>query len=350
MNGPPGAKRALSLSDGRFVFAYALLLAVLAAGVCIVVLVPHDAASCDEALVQETVPPSWPRTVAYPGMAGFRLVRGEPPDEALAFVVEDGVCPGEGARLDAPTPAGVSPYGLRIRREHDWDVFILTRVEADALPIVETMASASGAGGAWAETPLLAFRPQPRMPFAIPLEKVLMLEGLDVAAAVAIGWGIARARRRLRLSQELLDPDMFAEATCKQDGTLWIGGSALVVWGVAPPRATRVGRVVVRVARESDGDYRTPPTAHVADVFRGDRQQASDRQQRCASIILSAFTAVTISIAIVAGILSVDAWVSREETERAAFSHRKALRDARLAEAIHCYADASCDEGTTGAR
>jgi hypothetical protein len=347
-----GAKRALSLSDGRFAFAYALLLAVVAAGVWIAVAVPHDAGSCDEALVPEHVPRSWPQTVAYPGLAGFRLVRGQRPNEAAAFVVEDGVCPGEGARLelDAWDLVRLELSDLRIRREHDSDLFVLTRVEHDQVPTVETMVGASGSRGYWAETPLLAFRPQPRMPFAIPPKQVLMLEGLDLAAAAAIMWGIARARRRLRLFQELLDPDRFAEATCREDGTLWIGGSALVVRGEASPRVTRPGRVVVRVARESGGDYRTPPTAHVADAFRGDRQQASDRQMRRASIILSAFTALTISIAIVAGLVSLDAWVSREGAERDAFSRRASLRNARLAEALHCFVDASCDEGATGAR
>jgi hypothetical protein len=326
-------RRAPSPWDGRFAFAYALLLAALVTGVCVVFALPHGAPRCDEALVPMPVPASWERSVELPEMAGFRLVRGEPPDTE-EFVVEDGVCPGEGAplhvRLLGYEPSAAS---LRVRRMYDWDTFVLVsagpwRVTAKdrAWPPRSPYPISTDVDPP--EKALVAFRAVSRLPFAIPPKVTVQVAGLCLAAGVAIVWGIVRARRRLRLARDLLDPERFVEATCTADGTLWIGDSAVVVRG-EPVGTRRPGRVVVRVAGESGGDYRTPPTAQVADVFQGDRRQAANRQVHRASIILSAFTAVTISIAIVAGALSVDTWVSQEEAQRAAFHHRKELRQAR---------------------
>jgi hypothetical protein len=292
------------------VFAYALLVAVVATGACVVFAFPHSAPSCDEALVPVHVPPSWSRWEVLPDMGGFRIVPRQPlrdvsrdvVDELDAMVVEDGVCPGAAPLL----AAGLRD--LRVRRMRGFDTFLLT----------------SG------DTAVTAFRPEPRLAFVIPPHLTLQLAGFSLAASLVIALGIARARRRLRLAAELFDPERFVEATCKEDGTLWIGESAVVVRGESAG-TRRPGRVVVRVAKESGGDYRTPPTVQVADMFQGDRRQAADRQLRRASMVLSAFAAATISIAIVAGILSVNAWVNQEEAQRVAFSQRKALRDARIA-------------------
>jgi hypothetical protein len=328
------------------VFAYALLVAVVATGVCVVFAFPHGAPSCDEALVLAPIPTSWPSMVALDGMGGFRLVEGNPTGGPIEFVVEDGVCPGEGAPVYSRALANLAPSAddLRIRYMRDWDIFVLTST-GEASPTLERILNPPErvAVGDAPERPLLAFRPEPRLAFVVPPELTMELAGLSLAAVAAIVWGIARARRRLRLAGALLDPEQFVDATCKDDGTLWIGERAVVVHGERPP-SRRLGRVVVRVAQESGGDYRTPPTAQVADVFQGDRRQAADRQLHGASLILSAFTAVTVSIAVVAGILSVDTWVAQEAAQRAAFSHRTALRRARIETLNRCGILRPCDE------
>jgi hypothetical protein len=94
--------------DGRFVFPIGLLLAIVTSGALIVFGVSHFPPTCDEALVAESVPPGWQKWRELPNTSGFHLVPGkrrEPPHDDLAFVVEDGVCPGEGAAIDATSLA-----------------------------------------------------------------------------------------------------------------------------------------------------------------------------------------------------------------------------------------------------
>jgi hypothetical protein len=64
--------------------------------------------------------------------------------------------------------------------------------------------------------------------------------------------------------------------------------------------------VLVRVARSSRGDYRTPPTVRVAEVACGDREQASKRETRRASTILNALMAAAVSAAILTSLWSID--------------------------------------------
>jgi hypothetical protein len=306
--------------DGRFIFPIGLLLAIVASGALIVFGISHFPPTCDEALVAQSVPWGWHKWRELPSTSGFHLVPGkrrEPPHDDLAFVVEDGVCPGEGAAIDATRLGGAdAPWpAVRIRESPFREAFVVTAQSASACP------APTGEG---CEAAVAAFRPTARpegLPsIVLPLRETLVLVGIHLAAAAAIAWGIERAQRSRRFARELLDPGRFVEATCREDGTLFLGTDAVVVRRVARP-PIGPGPVLVRLARSSSGDYRTPPVVRVEEVARGGRAQASDRAMRRASMILNGLVAVAVSAAILGSWLALGTWVTIGSVDKS-ITHR----------------------------
>jgi hypothetical protein len=324
---PPDASPARMPWDGRFVFPFALLLALVVAGALLVFAVPHSPPGCDEALVTMPLPWGWTKWKELRDLGGFRVV-SEPlqtptGEQEASFLEEEGVCPGEGVRLDARRIAAFepSPAVLWLRQSPFGDSYVVTmRPDLGADSPVPAP-----------EQPLVAFVPEARSTFSISPADTRALLALDVAAAAAIALGIARARKKLRLARDLLDPNEFTEAVCREDGSVWMGTSAVSVRDGAF-RGGRAGPVLVRVEHTSGGDYRTAPSVGVAQVVRGTRKLAADRETRGASMTLSAFIALTVSLTILGGGGSLSAWVTHVEASQTTLRMRAAKRSARLAE------------------
>jgi hypothetical protein len=296
--------------DGRFIFPIGLLLALVVSSALIVFAVSHSPPACDEALVAQPLPPDWNKWRELRSTAGFRLVPGkrrEAPRDNLAFVVEDGVCPGEGAAIDArwldaanrPSPV------LRFRESPFGSAFVIAAQNGSACP------APTGEG---CETAVVAFRTavapevQGLKLIVVSPRETLVLVAMHLAVATVIAWGIVRAARNRRFARELLDPGRFVEATGREDGTLSLDANAGVVCEVGRQSRFR-GPVLVRLSRSHGGGYRTPPTVRVEEVVRGGRAQASQRAMGRASMLLNGLTALAVSAAIVGSFCGLNAWV-----------------------------------------
>jgi hypothetical protein len=259
----------------RWAFASAVLACILAGAIRRVVasVVAHDVVRCDRELRAVTEPAGWRAWPEPPELAGYRVEGEAWPCVGHGLLCglkgaqlrDDGVCPEAGVPLERWfDPRGIYGSVRDVHVHASGGTFVVSAFSSDharpPTPEAEVFVGAFQPAIGVVHRELTSMRGM--------ISAILLALGLaGVLAAGIDGW------RRMARASTYADPVRFRPARRDVSNAIALDDDSLPAiraGGEQHPGHRPPGSVLVRVVEVTDGNYREPPSAKIAEVVEGD--------------------------------------------------------------------------------